>query len=165
MRYYQRVLNTEGSVYSLWLFQLHSTVENTAFFPFSPWRDTRLRHFTGNPFGASRKKHQPFFRTQPYRITIFYDGAFRQFKKHIPVKDVRGGLALSQYAVILFYNILKMQTFSPVFPSMDSMLRSFYRSFLWNFKKALLQYVVVSSIQCSGKYSLFSRFPLGGIYG
>ena len=37
------------------------------FFPFSPWRDTRLRHFAGNPFGASRKKASTIFITQPLR--------------------------------------------------------------------------------------------------
>ena len=30
------------------------------FFQFSPWRDPRLRHFSGYPFGTSRKKQQPF---------------------------------------------------------------------------------------------------------
>ena len=35
------------------------------FFQFSPWRDTQLRHFSGYPFGASRKKRQPFSITQP----------------------------------------------------------------------------------------------------
>ena len=35
------------------------------FSSFSPWRDPRLRHFSGYPFGVSRKKHQPFSITQP----------------------------------------------------------------------------------------------------
>ena len=35
------------------------------FLRFSPWRDPRLRHFSGYPFGTSRKKHQPFSITQP----------------------------------------------------------------------------------------------------
>ncbi|WP_337430812.1 hypothetical protein [Bilophila sp.] len=49
----------------MWLFHLHSAVKNRAFFQFSPWRDPRLRHFSGYPFGVSRKKHQPFSITQP----------------------------------------------------------------------------------------------------
>ena len=35
------------------------------FSSFSPWRDPRLRHFSGYPFGVSRKKHQLFSITQP----------------------------------------------------------------------------------------------------
>ena len=35
------------------------------FSSFSPWRDPRPRHFSGYPFGVSRKKHQPFSITQP----------------------------------------------------------------------------------------------------
>ena len=46
----------------MWLFHLHSTVEIPTF---SPWLDPRLRHFSGYPFGVSRKKHQPFSITQP----------------------------------------------------------------------------------------------------
>ena len=44
-----------------------STVRSkySLFLLFSPWRDPRLRHFSGYPFGASRKKHQPFSITQP----------------------------------------------------------------------------------------------------
>ena len=36
------------------------------FFQFSPWRDPRLRHLSGYPFGTSRKKHQLFSITQPF---------------------------------------------------------------------------------------------------
>ena len=39
----------------------------------------------------------------------------------------------------------------------DTMADPFLLGSLW--------YVVVSSPQCGGKYSLFSDFPLGGIYG
>ena len=53
--------------YRLWLFHLHSAVEMQPFFPFSPWRDIRLRHFPGYPFGASRKKASTIFITQPLR--------------------------------------------------------------------------------------------------
>ena len=38
------------------------------FIPFSPWRNPRLRHFAGYPFGVSRKTHQPFSITQPFNI-------------------------------------------------------------------------------------------------
>ena len=45
----------------MWLFHLHSALKNRAFFQFSPWRDPRLRHFSGYPFGASRKKASIIF--------------------------------------------------------------------------------------------------------
>ena len=35
------------------------------FLRFSPWRDPRLRHFSGYPFGVSRKKTSTIFITQP----------------------------------------------------------------------------------------------------
>ena len=50
----------------MWLFHLHSTLKNRAFFQFSPRRDPRLRYFSGYPFGVSRKKAS----------TIFYNTAF-----------------------------------------------------------------------------------------
>ena len=39
------------------------------FLRFSPCREPRLRHFAGYPFGALRKKHQPFSITQPSENT------------------------------------------------------------------------------------------------
>ena len=44
------------------------------FLQFSPWRNPRLTHFAGYPFGASRKKHQPFSMARPsdlWRIAVF----------------------------------------------------------------------------------------------
>ena len=35
------------------------------FLQFSPWRNPRLRHFAGYPFGASRKNASATFMTQP----------------------------------------------------------------------------------------------------
>lgn len=53
--------------YSLWLFPISIVRWNIQpFFRFSPWRELRLRHFSGHPFGTSRKKAS----------TIFYDTAF-----------------------------------------------------------------------------------------
>ena len=48
--------------------------ENRAFFQFFPWRNLWLRHFAGYPFGASRKKHQPFSLTQLKKSTHFCNG-------------------------------------------------------------------------------------------
>ena len=45
----------------MWLFHLHSAMKNRAFFKFSPWRAPRLRHFSGYPFGVSRKKASTIF--------------------------------------------------------------------------------------------------------
>ena len=47
--------------YSFWLFHLYSAVKIQLFFQFSPWREPRLRHFAGYPFGASRKKASTIF--------------------------------------------------------------------------------------------------------
>ena len=45
----------------------HPTVwwKYSLFLRFFPWGDPLLRHFSGYPFGVSRKKHQPFSITQP----------------------------------------------------------------------------------------------------
>ena len=67
--------------YSLWLFHLHSAMKIQPFFRFSPWRDPRLRHFSGYPFGVSRKKAS----------TIFYNTAFRKMLfDHFPISCIRG---------------------------------------------------------------------------
>ena len=42
------------------------------FIRFSPWRAPRPRHFAGYPFGASRKKHQPFSITQPKEKNLYF---------------------------------------------------------------------------------------------
>ena len=52
--------------YRLWLFHLHSAMKIRPFLRFSPWRDPRPRHFSGYPFGVSRKKAS----------AIFYDTAY-----------------------------------------------------------------------------------------
>ena len=47
--------------------------ENTAVFSgFPPWREPRLRHFAGYPFGASRKKTSTIFYGTAFFKDIFY---------------------------------------------------------------------------------------------
>lgn len=68
-------------------------------------------------------------------------------------------------------SIGKIQLFSPVFPFWGFMAGALRWLCLWDFKKhqsvfcdaafckALVEYVVVSSLQCGGKYSLFPVSP------
>ncbi len=56
----------ERLCYSMWLFHLHSVVKIQPFFQFSPWRDPRLRHFSGYPFEVSRKKASAIFYNTAY---------------------------------------------------------------------------------------------------
>ena len=53
---------------SMWLFHHHSAV-NSLFIRFSPWREPRIRHFVGYPFGASRKKASAIFYNTAKRTT------------------------------------------------------------------------------------------------
>ena len=80
--------STVGAFYWLFLWNFKSSVmvygcfistvrwTIRPFFQFSPWRDPRLRHFAGYPFGTSRKKAS----------TIFYNTAIskniNQFLRH-----------------------------------------------------------------------------------
>ena len=57
--------------YRLWLFHLHSAMKIRPFLRFSPWREPRPRHFSGYPFGSSRKKASAIFRTQPTSSPCF----------------------------------------------------------------------------------------------
>ena len=58
----------------MWLFHLHSAMKIRPFLRFSPWRDPRPRHFSGYPFGVSRKKASAIFRTQPTSSPVFSHG-------------------------------------------------------------------------------------------
>ena len=47
------------------------------FFQFSPWRDPRLRHFAGYPFGTSRKKASTiFYNTAISKGSVIAHGCF-----------------------------------------------------------------------------------------
>ena len=47
----------------MWLFHLHSAVKNRAFFQFSPWRDTWLRHFRLSLWNFKEKPSTIFYNT------------------------------------------------------------------------------------------------------
>ena len=66
----------------MWLF-LISTVrwKMQPFFRFSPWWELGLRHFSGYPFGTSRKKHQPFSMVQPPKLLSYEDSPRNRIKK------------------------------------------------------------------------------------
>ena len=96
------------------------------FFQFSPWRNPRLRHFSGYPFGTSRKKTSIFFYNTA--ILLVTPLEFRESASH----------------------------FLMARPSKNS--RKADDPAAGHNAKALLLYVVVSSPQSGGKYSLFLRF-------
>ena len=53
--------------YSMWLFHLHSAVENTAFFPVFPLAESTAKAFFRlSLWNFKEKKHQPFSITQPF---------------------------------------------------------------------------------------------------
>ena len=86
------------------------------FLLFSPWREPRLRYFSDYPFGTSMKKAP----------TVFYNTAFFIWLYH-------------STRLFCFSNILKIYTFSLIFPLVGSVIGGFYWLFLWNFKEIKYQ--------------------------
>ena len=69
--------------HGMWLVHLHGTVKIQPFLRFSPWRNLRLTHFAGYPFGASRKKTPAAFYGTAYcknKTTIYHDRALLVFR-------------------------------------------------------------------------------------
>ena len=52
------------------------------FLRFSPWRESRIRHVVGYPFGTSRKKHQPFSITQPKEKNLYFHHTMKMKQSH-----------------------------------------------------------------------------------
>ena len=87
---------------SMWLFHLHSTVENTAFFPV---------------FSLAGSTAKAFFRLSLWNFkekasTVFYNTAFFIWLCH-------------STRLFCFSNILKIYTFSPIFPLVGSVIGDF----------------------------------------
>ena len=91
------------------------------FLRFFPWRDSRIRHFAGYPFGASRKKAS----------TIFYNAALK-FQTINPqntsVMASANGKIRHCHSIWLFHlhSALKIQPFYPVFPLAESIAKTFF---------------------------------------
>ena len=87
------------------------------FLLFSPWRDPRLRHFAGYPFGASRKKTSTIFYNTAINIMsipIYRDVYRIFFWRWIPFLNLRRNGALSWLtgSVEFLFSILKNKTLS-----------------------------------------------------
>ena len=103
--------------YSLWLFHLQSVVKIQFFLLFSPWRDPRLRHFAGYPFGTSRKKASTIFYNTAINIMsipIYRDVYRIFFWRWIPFLNLRRNGALSWLtgSVEFLFTILKNKILS-----------------------------------------------------
>ena len=87
----------------------------------SPWRDPRIRHFAGYPFGASRKKAS----------TIFYNAALK-FQTINPqntsVMASANGKIRPCHSIWLLHlhSALKIQPFYPAFPLTESIAKTFF---------------------------------------
>ena len=98
--------------YGMWLFHLHSTVKNRAFFPVFPLAGSTAKAFSRLSLWSFKKKSvnhflwHSFFKWLCHSIWLFY-----------------------------FSRMLKRETFSPIFPLTDSMMGELYWLCLWNFKK------------------------------
>ena len=139
------------------VFHLHSAVKNIAFFQFSPWRDPRPRHFSGYPFGVSRKKHQPFSITQPIDTTkqphTMTEPNSKGITHKMPqpwspsVEKLEEKPLFSAYCgnkrlchsmwVFHLHSTVNMRPFSPVFPLAESLAKALCWLSLWNFKEKI----------------------------
>ena len=110
------------------------------FLQLSPWWNPRLRHVACS-FGTSRKKHQSFSMTQ-----LFFWGFKEVTGKYLNQRTRRRKrLYFSRYcenerlchSIWSFYfsRMLKIETFSPIFPLADAVMGALYWLFLGNFKK------------------------------
>ena len=120
------------------------------FIQFSPWRELRIRPFSGYPFGSSRKKAS----------TIFYNPALK-FQTINPqntsVMASANGKIRPCHSIWLFHLhcALKIQPFYPVFPLAESIAKTFLGLFLWNFKEKTS---AISYDTAKNKNSLSSKY-------
>ena len=125
------------------------------FSSFSPWRDLQLRHFSGYPFGVSRKKHQPFSITQPIDKTkqphTMTEPNSKGIAHNMPqswspsVEKLEEKPLFSAYCgnkrfchsmcVFHLHSTVNMRPFSPVFPLAESLAKALCWLSLWNFKE------------------------------
>ncbi len=109
--------------------------KNTAFFQFSTWRDPRLRHFSGYPFGASRKKASTIFYSTafPRGSTMTKLAVLISYNSKVTAEECFG--PVMAYVCLISTIWRKIQTFSPAFPLAGFMAEAFCWLFPWNFKE------------------------------
>ena len=121
------------------------------FFQFSPWRDPRLKHLSGYPFGTSRKKTSTIFYNTAILLVTHLE--FRESASHflmarpsktsgkrmIPLRAITQRLC---YCMWLFHlhSAVENTAFFPVFPLAESTAKAFFRLSLWNFKEKNINY-------------------------